>query len=207
MTGDEGMAKVVIRKGGRRRDGKPVKTMDQHLRAKWDYRPPDWRERVIRALYTNPNLRSAGEVAGVSYQTLMTHRRNDPSFAMEIELARQACMDSLEGKGYDIAMGGDGQMLRWFLTHNRPEVYSPKSEVTHKHESHVGIAVLLDAFEAEGYDRGALLSALRKSMVGGDDSPEPDALGPGDTIIDQPVGSTESANSSTAETMSVADLE
>jgi hypothetical protein len=89
-----------------------------------------WRCRFLRALREIPSVKHACFAAGIDRATAYRHREQDEAFAAQWKDAIQASVDELEHKAFQLALGGDSNLITFMLRCHKPEVYRD----TQRHE-------------------------------------------------------------------------
>ncbi|MCI0361720.1 MAG: hypothetical protein L0211_24815 [Planctomycetaceae bacterium] len=89
------------------------------------------RAAFLVSLRTYGLLKRAAEAVGVSYRTVRSYVESDPEFASQVAAADEAGVDDLEMKATDVALKGDGPMLRFLLACKRPEKFSQRYQLEH----------------------------------------------------------------------------
>lgn len=99
---------------------------------------------VLEALRDHFTMENAARAVGIDRRHLYNWRQEDPEFAAECDAAREAALDRLEAKGYEVALNADGRyyekdslLNRFFiLKGHRPhykDAYRPEVAVREVH--------------------------------------------------------------------------
>ena len=105
---------------------------------------PAAKERFLEALTGHLTLENAALAAGTTRRTVFKWRQEDPEFAAACDAAKEAALDRLEDKAYEVALNADGiyyekdaLLNRFFvLKGHRPhfkDAYRPEVEVREVH--------------------------------------------------------------------------
>jgi hypothetical protein len=84
---------------------------------------PQWGGRFLRALRQTPSVNHACAAAGIDRATAYRNRQQDEAFAAQCQDAIQAGVDELKHKAFQLALGGDSNLITFMLRCHKPEVY------------------------------------------------------------------------------------
>jgi hypothetical protein len=92
-------------------------------------RTPKNRAKVLAALAEGWSVHASAARAGIGTTSLHEWRRDDPTFAAEVEAAMDASTDLLEDEARRRAMGQSDLLLIFLLKARRPYIYNRKTLV------------------------------------------------------------------------------
>jgi hypothetical protein len=99
-----------------------------HARAK-DRR--DWRSTFLRALAEQGTVSAACAAAAIDRSTAYRARQADEDFALAWADIESEVTEQLEEKAVEIALAGDGHLLRFLLQHRLPDKYGKTVKLEH----------------------------------------------------------------------------
>ena len=132
----------------------------QHLQAKF-----------LKALRETGHRVHSCRVTGICPVTLLRYEELHPDFAERAVDAQQEAHDKIEVTGKQLALAGDGPMIRFFLPHLFPEKYSNNYKIEHGGQLNIEAGVRVSVIEDENWygnkahDKAAQSAAASNSGV------------------------------------------
>jgi hypothetical protein len=75
-----------------------------------------------------PSIKEAAAKAGLTKKQVEYALKHDPDFAQRFQTWKTSMLDLVEDRALQVAISGDGAMIRFVLQSERPEKYSPAAK-------------------------------------------------------------------------------
>lgn len=85
--------------------------------------PAKWEQKFLEAYVLGGVARKAAAGVGISFQTVITRKKQSPEFAAKYEEAKQMAIAGLEQRAWDRAYGGSDTLVIFLLKAMKPQMY------------------------------------------------------------------------------------